>query len=619
MNAPATQDLGNGFFHHGVATPISNHRGTVVTVDGEGRNVVLVWLFDHRGGYALLMLDADTGRAEEIPMPFPPGGDCPYASILSTRNKFYTHFNSYFTEFDPVKRAFTFTSKTAPQMAMGMTEDDEGRIWSVTYPDSGVVSYNPAKEEFKDYGHVYSQNWRQYQRYVAADDAGWVYFGLGNTASQIIAFDPRTGKGEPVLPETERGKGNACVYRDLDGKVYGAPLPGAEDGWYELHKGASRKIGPPPQKREKPIITSSQGLFHRDFPDGKRLKTCDLTERRLVVEDPKTGGVKEFHFDYTSEGAHVMGLAAAPGGTICGGTAFPMRCFTYDPKTDAWTNRESYGQWNTVVRQGDRFFVGAYSGGYLLEWDPSRPWVETEEKNPASNPRWHARANPDINRPHCLLAHPDGNLIVMGGTPDYGYTGGGLFFWDRSAGSGTLVKHADILPGHAPNSLVALPGGKLLVGSTTSPGTGGEKKVQEAELCLMDIAAKRVEWHQAVFPGVQGYTDMRLAPDGLVYGFADRKQFFVFDARLKKVVHSEHTQERLGLTTSQQGPRVFVQAPDGRMYILFVKGVARIEPGAFQITMLAESPVPVQGGGDMLDGRIYFASGSHIYSYRVPA
>jgi len=30
-----TEDLGNGFLHHGVATSVSNHRGTVATVDGE--------------------------------------------------------------------------------------------------------------------------------------------------------------------------------------------------------------------------------------------------------------------------------------------------------------------------------------------------------------------------------------------------------------------------------------------------------------------------------------------------------------------------------------------------------------------------------------------------------
>ena len=34
--------------------------------------------------------------------------------------------------------------------------------------------------------------------------------------------------------------------------------------------------------------------------------------------------------------------------------------------------------------------------------------------------------------------------------------------------------------------------------------------------------------------------------------------------------------------------------------------------------MLAESPVPIGAGGDFLDGRIYFASGSHLYSYQVP-
>jgi hypothetical protein len=33
--------------------------------------------------------------------------------------------------------------------------------------------------------------------------------------------------------------------------------------------------------------------------------------------------------------------------------------------------------------------------------------------------------------------------------------------------------------------------------------------------------------------------------------------------------------------------------------------------------MLAQSPVPIDAGGDYLDGRIYFASGSHLYSYEI--
>ena len=354
----ATDDLGNGYLHHGVATPVSNHRGTVATVDGEGNNIVLVWLFDHRGGYALLEIEAATGLTREVPMPFEPGGDCPYASILSSGNKFYTHFNSHFTEYDPVKGEFTFTSGTAPQMAMGMTEDDNGVIWSVTYPNSGVVSFNPATREFKDYGHVYSQNWAQYQRYVAADDAGWIYFGIGSTASQIIAFDPETATAIPIIPEEKRIKGTGVVQRDMNGKVYG----NSGDLWYELYKGEATEI-PKPAISAKPIITSHQGLFHRTFPDGRILETCDLTERVLEIKDPATGDVTRFSFDYSSEGAHIMGMTAASDGTVCGGTAFPMRFFSYNPKTDEWINRDAYGQWNTVVTQGDAFLVGGYMAG----------------------------------------------------------------------------------------------------------------------------------------------------------------------------------------------------------------------------------------------------------------
>lgn len=615
----ATEDLGNGFLHHGVATPVSNHRGTVAAVDGEGRDVVLVWLFDHRGGYALLMIDADTGKSQEYPVPFPPGGDCPYASILSSKNKFYTHFNSYFCEFDPVKRAFTFFHETTPQMAMGMTEDDSGVIWSVSYPDSGVVSFDPATQTFKDYGSVYKQNWRQYQRYVAADDTGWLYFGVGNTASQIIAFDPQTGQGKPIVPDAERITGSGYVYRDTNGKVYGHGGSGTKDAWYELYKGEAKKITEPEQKNKKPIITESQTLFYTEFPDGKRLKTCDLVDRRLVVEDPKTGEKKEFHFDYTSEGAHIMGMAVAPDGTLCGGTAFPMRFFSYNPKTDEWVNRASYGQWNTVVRQGDLFFVGGYGGGFLLEWDPSQPWVETVKDKQGCNPLFLTDCTPPIHRPHDLLAHPDGKTIVLAGTPGYGYTGGGLLFWDRETKTRTLIEHTSILPQQSTMSMVALPDGKILAGTTTAPGTGGEKKADQAEMYIMDMASKQLDWHAVVFPGVQEYTDMCRASNGLVYGIADCRKYFVFDPVKRQVILEQDTEADFGPSSYQQGPRVFIQDPDGNLYMLFKKGIARVDLNTHAITLLAESPAPIGPGGDFLDGRIYFGSGSHVYSYKVPA
>jgi hypothetical protein len=615
-----TEDLGNGFRHHGIATPISNHRGTVATVDGKGQPIVLSWLFDHRGGYALLLVDAMTGKSEEFPMPFPPGGDCPYASILSSKNRYYTHFNSHFVEFDPAARSFTFWQKTAPQMAMSMTEDDKGRIWSVTYPKSGVVSFDPKKKELRDYGHVYAQNWNQYPRAIAADKTGWVYFGVGSTAGQIVALDPKTGQATPIIAEDQRMHGTPRLYRDMDGKVYGQPPSDKDrnDNWLMLYKGQATLIGTHETVKEKTYIAGSQGLFHREFPEGKmRLQKLDLVERKLVVEDIKDGTTKTFDFDYTSEGAHIMGLAAAPDNTICGGTAFPMRFFRYDPAKDEWTNRISYGQWNTVARQGDRFFVGGYTGGFLLEWDPAKPWEATGKGKPDSNPLFLAESTPTINRPHELLAHPDGKIIVLAGTPDYGYTGGGLMFWDRGNKTSEILTDKDLIPDQSTSAMVALPKGKVLGGSTTSPGTGGEKKATEAELYILDLATKKIEWRKAALPGAQEYTDLCPGPKGLVYGFADRARFFVFDPAKREIIHEQATDKEFGFTAYQQGPRVFVRGSKGEVYILFMKGIARVDQAKFAIRMLAESPVPVEYGGDYLNGRIYFANGSHLYSYAI--
>lgn len=613
----ATKDLGKGFFDHGVATPLSNHRGMVATADGDGRDVMLVWLYDRRGGYALLMIDAETGQSQQIPTPYPWGNDGPYASILSRAGKYYTHFGSHFSEFDPKKRVFTFWQQTKPQMAMSMTEADDGTIWSATYPNCGLVSFNPQTREMKDHGYLNKENWAQYPRSVAVDDVGWVYVGLGSTAGQIIIYDPQSAKATPVFAANERRKGHAPLYRNVDGKVYGHAPDNATDGWLEFYKGEVRKIGKHAPKL-KPIITGDQGLCHREFPSGKYLKGCGTVQRLLIVTDPKTKQTKTLNFDYTSEGAAIMGVAAAPDGTICGGTAFPMHFFSYNPKSDTWINREGFGQFNTVARQGDHFFFGGYGHGFLLDWNPAREWVKTVKGDKNDNPFWLTECHPTINRPHKLLAHPDGKTLVLAGTPGYGYTGGGLLFWDRETKTRVLLEHTDILPQHSTMSLVALPGGKLLGGTTTAAGTGGERKATEAELYVIDVATKKVEWHAPVIPGAQTYTDLCLARNGLVLGFADGTRFFAFDPAKRELVHDEVTGPKFGPCVSHQGPRVFVEDKGGALYVLFLKGIARLDPATFAITMLATSPVPISNGGDYLDGRIYFINGSHVYSWTVP-
>jgi hypothetical protein len=608
-----------------VAVPIGGTRGIVAARDGNGREFVVTCLADWRGGAALLMIDADTGESEEHPVPFPPDGKVPFAFLLSSKNRVYLHFNNHLVEFHIEGRAYTYVRRTAALVAVGMTEDDRGRIWGVAYPDSSVFMYDPGTGAFRDYGSVYQQNWRQYQHAIAADDAGWIYFSVGRTLSQLVALNPESGKAVPLLPEEERVPNvTANLYRGEDGRVYGLADENNEAGpWYRLYRGRAVKLGgAAPKPRLWP--------FHHDLPSGRRLKTVDMTRRLLDLEDPKTQQVREVPFNYPTDGAHVMEVAALPDGTIGGGVAFPMRLFRFDPAADQFEHWEVFAQANVIAVQDDLVFLGAYMNGRLLEWNPARPWVSAGERTPDANPRLLTDCEPDINRPHAILAHSDGRTIVMGGTPAYGHTGGGLLCWDRKTQTRTLLKHTELLGDHSVMSLVSLPGGRLLVGSGTRAGTGGEVRANEAELYALNLATRRIEWHAGIIPGAQEYSEMRMGPGGLVYGIADlrvydptlmdeQKTFFVFDPIHQRILYREDTAPVFGSMHLQQGQRKILVSPDRRVYLLFRKGIAQADPDTFKLSWLARPPVSIDAGGAWLDGRIYFASGSRLYSYCVKA
>ncbi len=605
--------LPEGFKDHGVATPISNHRGVVATTGPDGKNVVLVWLFDHRGGYELLMIDAANGKSEEFPVPYPPGGDTPFASLLSKKNKFYTLYNGYFSEFDPVKKAFTFHSKSAPQMAMSLTEDDNGLIWAVTYPNSGLVSYNPDTKEFKDYGHTYLQNWPQYPRFIYADDKGWIYFGLGETASQIIIFDPKTGKATPQLSEDKRRKGQPFLYRDKNGKVYGQASRNPAEPWYELYQGQMKPISAPANQDPVSYIAGSQGLFHDKLPNGGRLKSLDLVNRKIEITNAK-GQSNTYPIDYASEGALVMDVFTLPNGTIAGGTAFPMRLFNYDPKKDKWINEWALGQFNVGVPLGNSAFFGTYPGGLLAEWDRSKPFVHDQKGNAASNPRVVAKAAPDVYRPLCITTTADGKTVIMGGTPAYGYTGGGLLFWNKETNQTTVLNDSALVLDQSAHKFAVLPDNELLVGTTVAAGTGGERKAALAELYIIDIATKKIKWRAPVLPGVTQYSDLLVRPDGLVYGMANRRTLFIFDPKTRKVVEQKELSQDLGSAVGGHSNRVFISGPNGEIYLLFNKAILKVKSG-LEVDLVTRIPHNVSVGGDYLDGRIYFIIGSRLISY----
>lgn len=610
----APKSLGNGFYDDGVASPLSKARGIVATTNGKGQDVVLVWLFDHRGGYGLLMINVNTRQSHTFKTPFNPQGDGPYTSILTRNNRYDTLFNSHFVEFDPAKPGFIFSHKTMPRTAMSMTEDAQGRIWAATYPHSGLVSYNPKTGVFHDYGYIHHEPWAQYQRSICADRTGWIYMGIGDAKSDIIGFNPKSRQSIQMVPNSDRQSASTgVVFRAKNGKCYGH----LGKHWFQFYDGHTTKLAAKPHVRKKHYITGTQGLFYRKFPDGAMIKRINLVRRLLVIKDPKTNRKLTMHFHYESQGPNVMTVALAPNKTICGGTYFPWRFFDYNPRTGEWVRHKAFGQWNTVATTSQDVFIGCYDHGRLLQWNPFKPWKATKINHPTSNLRFLASGFPSINRPHALLAYPHSPLVVLAGTPGYGMTGGGLMFWNQKTQNAKTIKTLPSLKNQATSSLLPLPDNRLLGGTTTNPGTGGQRKAKQAELYIMNIKTKHVLWHKAVLPGVQRYSDLCANGHGIIYGFADWTRFFVFNPSSHRLVYQKYTKPEFGLTNIQQGPRIFVKGKNGAVYVLFRKGIAKVEPHSYKIVMLAKSPVTIDAGGAYLNGRIYFSHGSHIYSWVV--
>ena len=83
------------------------------------------------------------------------------------------------------------------------------------------------------------------------------------------------------------------------------------------------------------------------------------------------------------------------------------------------------------------------------------------------------------------------------------------------------------------------------------------------------------------------------------------------------MIHEQSSDENFGRTTGEQSPRIFVKGKNGEIYILFHTSIVKVEPETFKLIKVVDSPVPISAGGDYLDGRIYFVSGSHLCSYQL--
>lgn len=601
--AGQSQAQAAGFVDHGIPTPVAQTRGVVSTVDQSGQDVILTWLQDWRGGYAILMVNAETGASQQFDVPFKPDGDEPSAIYLSSKNRLYTLFNSQFVEFDVASKRFTFHGKVNGKTAMSLTEDKDGRIWAATYPNNQLVSFNPQNSSLQNHGQLAKESWTQYPRSIAVDAHGWVYVGSGLAASQIYAYNIQSHATQALLSSSQRVSGTAVVTQSQSNVVY------ARNGrqQFMLTNGKASGLSAGAQVAESNLKGGAQNLVDREFPSGRRLVSVDMHDRTLVTRDA-SGQQKTVKFNYTTQGAALTFVCATGDNKVCGGTRFPMHTFYYNAGDNKFDSKQLPRQPNVMAALGSRLYVAAYPDGKLFQ----------ESENGKNEFSEVLNAYPSINRPHAMLIMGGGSQIALAGTPEYGTTGGGMMFWNRSSGQKSRIDHWHLVPNHSVQAMVELSNGMLLGGTTVAPGTGGVTKATDSsELFLMDANTHEVRWRGAPVPGAKTITDLMVGTDGLVYGLADSVDLFVFNPNNRQVVSVNRFSKDLGPSVYAQGTRAFVKGTDGSIYVLLYNGIGKVDAKAHTVSRVVSSPVRITVGGAAANGRIYFGSNNHLYSWKA--
>ncbi len=606
---------------HGIAAPVSTRCGAVATVNQAGERLFLSFLADALGCHHLLMVNLDRGSSRTVALPGAPRSvdDRPFYFLLSSRNRLYTSYGRHYWEIDVESGKVLTHGKFSGYLTMGMTEDDRGRIWFVAYPQSEVGMLDPESGKFTDFGSIYKQDWLQYQRYVAADDAGWIYFGIGTTAPQVIGFDPVSRKVVEVFPEGDRGKAaTGEVARDRNGKVYAWNRNRKDTPYYELHAGTVKKLAAKPEIKvpETAVRHGHQGAFIGEFPNGGKVDRLDLGERKLFWTD-RDGVKRELALEYASNGAYLMGVAALPDGTIRGGSFHPMRYFTWDPKTKKYLEQgDARYQWNIVMPVGDHLFIGGYGEGVLLDWDTTQPYRGVPHPGRPGNPRNLGEATPAVHRPSSLCIMPDGNRVLMSGTPGYGRTGGGLVIYDRQADRREVIAPEALLTPESIHVMLPLNQDQVLLGTTIGAGTGGRVVAKEASLVLYDLKQRKILWREKPFPGARCFLGLQPLPGGKVLGAVWRDRLFVFDPATRRVEKVIPTGE-LGELVGTQGPRVLIEH-GGRYFVFLRHAVAEYLPREGRLKLLARSSKEITAGGAVAGNRIYFCCNPELMSIPLP-
>ena len=476
------------------------------------------------------------------------------------------------------------------------------KLYGATYPGCKLVSYDPATGHLEDLGPLDPSE--QYGRWIAADNNGFIYVGIGTSKANVAVYEIKTGTHREILPPDAQTVGIAKVYRGQDGKVYAT----VGRRLFELNQWTAKEL---------PQGQTASADAHNILPDGR---TVALSEGSgtIVVTDPKTNTKVEHKVSYDGNDLRLFRLGFGPDGALYGSAMLPIHFVKIDPNRHQVDRLVELGggEVYSFLNYDKRLLMGTYSGlSPLMSYDPSLPL------HPAAgsgNPLLiDFKGSDSAWRPQAMIRGPDGNIYI-GAVAGYGQLEEPLVEWDTKSDSvrlnGGIVHDQSII------SLTAWH--NFIIGGTTINGGGGSHPTQnEARLFVWNTTNQKLEFDIVPVSGATSITDLIAAPNDKIYGIAD-DTMFVFDAKSRRITKIQKLPFPAAIYNSIAIGKVAIYncigiGKDGNLWGLAEDGIFTIDVKTDTPTFVAHSPKKITGGFDIRDGAIYFLSASAVYRYTM--
>lgn len=596
----------NKLIDHGTPVVAEEERTAAICTKEEASRFVIA----AKGFVLIVDLEKETSKQVFFPLE---NKEYPFASF-SSDGLFYTGAGNMLLVLDPFKECFVdyqVIENGEEIVGFSFAEDSSGVIYFTSYPHCHLLSYGSKTKHVIDYGSMHAEE--KYPGTVALDNHGWAYMGIGTEKRDIIAYDLITRQKKSLLSSIQRQKGAGYVYLGNDGTVYGhieaSDLKNVltASQWLKFSQGECKPIE---DVAPSNFVGTGFQKIHRPDESNYRIDQYSLSEGLVQISYKDSGIQKTIRLTYNSEGAELSSLYLAPNGCIYGTSMHPLQFFQYDLSKNSIHNLgtlEMGGGGNicAYASYGNLLVGVAYAGGKLYVYD-----LDQQSKGPRL-----VLEEEQIHRPRCALALSGTNEIIWGGFPGYGVVGGALAIYNMDTEKQIVIRNADILPFHSTICLCELSNGDIIGGTSVEAPGGAESKEQDARLYVLERTTMQLKYSFIPFKGTREIVALYTDDYNRVHGITGQGMYFIWNTASATILYEKDLSSygvpiRSGFVYDE---------PSQTLYCLLSDGLIAIDgKNSYPKPILKEKLLAKASSGTVLfNGRVYYGSGSHLYSVSI--